>query len=225
MDRRKSHRNELAPTPGLVKGTQHQNRTSILFAPEDGRAFEPQIDDTTNRAFDGAAADGQIELCDAVIGHMRSVFHKIVELGANGPAVASSTEATNGLDDLVNLSLMKQLALVVEPAFAHSEFPILAQCSNSTQMFDSMKEVNQEMDLLGGDVQGLEQGRYAIPDPDSAIADEQELVGLLNVEFLQVRVLAGKRSAEQRVHPGRSKRRQSMVQTVDVAVPLHRLRI
>ena len=54
-------------------------------------------------------------------------------------------------------------------------------------MFDGMKEVDQEMDLLGSDAQGLEQRRYAIPYPDSAIADEQELVGLLNVEFLQVR--------------------------------------
>ena len=126
MYRRKSHRNELAPTPSLVESTQHQNRTCILFAPEDGRTFEPQIDDTTNGAFDGAAADGQIELCDAVIGHMRSVFHKIVELGANGSAVASSTESTNSFNDLINLSLMKQFALVVEPAFTHSGFPILA---------------------------------------------------------------------------------------------------
>ena len=114
------------------------------------------------------------------------MLDKIVELGANGFAVTASAEFLDRLDHLVNSALMQGAALFVQPLFASFGRPILAQRGHLVEMFDSMVEVNQAVNILTIEIQGVAQGRKPIPNPGSTIRDKEDLIGVLYLQGLQI---------------------------------------
>lgn len=76
-----------------------------------------------------------------------------------------------GFDHSVYLPLEQEALLA---------YPALAPCSHLTQVFNGMGKVDELIDSLRVQPQGLHEARDPILDPIGVIGHEQALIGLLN---------------------------------------------
>jgi hypothetical protein len=71
------------------------------------------------------------------------MFGKVVEMSANGAAVAPSTKDLDGLNHLVDAPLEEETTLFVEPLLAQFGCPAFAGSGYLVEVLGGMIEVNQ----------------------------------------------------------------------------------
>ena len=137
-----------------------------------------------HRTFDRATADGKLHGQELGIRHATLVLDAIVPLRADRLAVAASTDALHGRNDLLHLALQQQAALLGTPTRACFCTPVLAQRCHLSQVLHRMIKVQEFMHLLCREPSCLHQERDPFPDPRGPIGNKEHLVRLGDLEAL-----------------------------------------
>src|SRR6266581_5895306 len=139
---------QQVPPPRLVVRAQEQYGLGTGTTPEHARSFQAQVDDTAHGTFDGAAPDRQLQGQELGIRHAALVLDEVVPLCADRLAVAASTEALYGRNDLLHLTPQQEAALVGTPPRACFRTPIFTQCRDLAEMLYGMIKIQEFMHLL-----------------------------------------------------------------------------
>src|ERR1700674_6117432 len=94
---------QQVPPPCLVVRAQEQDGLGTGTTPENARPFQAQVDDAAHGTFDGAASDRQLHGHQLRIRHTALVLDEVVTLRADRLAVAASTDALYGRNNLCHL--------------------------------------------------------------------------------------------------------------------------
>lgn len=98
--------------------TEEEHALCILGLPEDAIALHPQVDDPSNGAFNGAAAQGDACLLELVISQSVCMLFQVVDLLADLGCPSSATKAFQVGKHQGQLPFFEAFALLVEPGFA-----------------------------------------------------------------------------------------------------------
>ncbi len=120
----------------------------VLLTPEDAVAFEAQIDDSSDRAFDGSTSAGNPPGVKLSIAHTLTVIIEVVALASELFRLSADTEFIDSSNDKVHLTRFQTPAVTLEPPFTFTLYPARAKVCGGSEVLEGVVIVDDLGALL-----------------------------------------------------------------------------
>src|SRR5215471_2379550 len=120
------HTFQHVPPTRLVVGAQEQESLCTGSTPEEARPFQAQIDDAPPCPFARSAPNRKLQGHQLRIRHPALVLDEVRTMPADHLAVAPPAEVTYRANDLCDLALQQQVALLGAPTSPRFRTPVFA---------------------------------------------------------------------------------------------------
>ena len=180
---------EFFGAAGFDPGSQTDHGFGVFAEPVDRVAFDSQIDDSADCAFDRSAANRHVMVTRPAVVHaavLKAMSDEVVQPCRLVFRTSAFREFSNRVHDRSDFASQKTLLLSGHPAFASGGVE-LCTVRQLAEIFHRMPEVDQLLNLVVSQPERFDQAGNPVPDPRGSVGHEFDAFGLGDVESLQIR--------------------------------------